>query len=156
MDRGYPLKSGSIDQTHPGKRRVHAARLKLALPHLALELLEIEPGRRRLTTPDRATMAMDDILVRALAVNLVVDLVVVVRQQRYADSLVTGDHDRLRPDHIAQLQDRRFRTRGHCALDRRPSHFQIGHSGQDFLCGAAICTYLMIRQEELFSLKVEL
>src|SRR5881628_1696365 len=111
MDRGYRSKSGSIDQSHPGTRRVYTVRLYVALHHLSFELLEIEPGRRRLTAQDRVTLAMDNLLFRVLAVDLVVDLVVVLRQQSDADLYLVCDGDRLRPDNIAQLQNRGFRAR---------------------------------------------
>src|SRR6266542_390005 len=101
MNRGYSLKGGPVDQAHASAQGVNAARLQLATPHLPLELIEIERGGRRFAAPDCAPLAMDDLLLAVLAVNFVVDLILVAR----------GDDDRLRPDGVAQLQDRRFGPR---------------------------------------------
>src|SRR6266481_4208893 len=105
MDRGYSAKSRSIDQSHARTCRVDAVRLYIALPHLSRKLLQIQPGRSRLTTQDRLSLAVDDLVFRALAVDLVVDLLVVVRRQRDADLHLVANDDRLRPHGIAQLQN---------------------------------------------------
>src|SRR5262245_20947490 len=105
-----PLKSGSINQPHAGTCRINAARLYQALPHLCFEPLQIQPDRRRSTTPHRTTLAMDDLPLRLPAVNFVVNLVIVVIRQQYeVDFLALADDDRLRPDGVAQFQYRRFR-----------------------------------------------
>src|SRR5262245_8104102 len=153
IDRGYPLERGAINKSHARARRVYAARLYLALPSPPLQLFEIERGRRRLATQDRAPLAMDDLLDRVLTVNLVVDLLVVVRRQGDADLLVLADDGRPRPDYIAQLQNRRFGPFRQCALDRRPSHLQIRRTWQRLLTGMAVGRRLMIGEEELFSRK---
>src|SRR5260370_866897 len=49
---------------------------------------------------------MDDLLVSVLAVNFVLDLVVVVRQQRKPDLCVLGDDDWLCPDRVVKRQRR--------------------------------------------------
>src|SRR5437867_10978370 len=109
MDRGDSLESRSIDKSQTGTGCVNGLRLQLALPHLSPELLDIEPGRRRFTAQDRAALAMDDPLARALTVNLIVDLAVVVRQQRDAHFPARPHREWLRPNHIEQLQHCRFR-----------------------------------------------
>src|SRR6266498_505614 len=93
----------------------------------------------------RVNLAMYDPLVGLLAVNFEVDLLVVLRRECDVDSLLLGDHDRLRPDYIEQLQDGRFGPRRQCVFDRRPRHLKIRHSGQDFMYGGPIRTYSMIR-----------
>src|SRR5262245_49760273 len=104
MDGSYYLERGPINESHPGTRRVYAARLYLALPNLALELFEIERGLRQFTTQHRTALAMDDLMVRVPTSDLIVDLAVVVRQQRDADLFILADDDRLRPDRIVQFQ----------------------------------------------------
>src|SRR5262245_33910236 len=148
MNSGYSLKGRPIHTTRPDKRRVYTAGLYLALPHLLLELIEIELGRRRPATPDSPTLAMDNLLSIVPAVNPVVDLVVAVRRQRDADLPLLVNDDWLRPDGVAQLQHRRFGPRRRCALDRSPRHFQTRDARQDLLQRATIHAYQMICQEE--------
>src|SRR5258708_4445305 len=82
MNGGDYLKRGTVDDPHPDARRVNAAWLQFGLPHLCLKLLKINFGRCRFMTPNRATVAMDDLLVGILAVNFVINLLVFARQQR--------------------------------------------------------------------------
>ena len=89
---------------------------------------------------------MNDLLVRFLAVDFVIDLLVVVRRQRDADLLAPADDDRLRPDRVVQLQHRRFRPLRQGVLDGRPRHFQIGQSRQHLLTREIV-------EEELFARK---
>src|SRR5579864_582314 len=79
MDSSNSLEGRSIDNSHPGASRVDVVRPRLASRHLFLELLKVESGGRRFTTPDCATLAMGDFFVHVLAVDLVVNLIVVVR-----------------------------------------------------------------------------
>src|SRR5882672_9287921 len=100
------LKRRTIEQTHPGTRRVQHVRLYLititmsgsvsgsmALPHLLLELIEIQSRRPRFTAPHRPSLAVHDLLflLSTLTVNLVVDrlfvLGPVLGPQRDADLL---------------------------------------------------------------------
>src|SRR6476660_8586187 len=77
MDGGDCLKSRSINHAHPGKGRINFVRIQLAIPHLFLEPFDIKYDWRRLTLPDRLSLAMDGFLLLVLAVNFVVDLRVV-------------------------------------------------------------------------------
>ena len=80
MDLGECLQTRSVDKSHPRERRVHTVRAKLSLPHMRLELFEIERGRRLVSAPAGSPLTMDYFLIRALAVDLIIELALFVRQ----------------------------------------------------------------------------
>src|SRR5579872_6126625 len=100
MDCSDSLKSWSIDESHGGKRFVHALQLDMVLIHLRLELFEVEFGSLRLAAPCKPALAVDDFLIALLAINFVIDLILVIRQQRDVDFPLSTDHDRLCPDGV--------------------------------------------------------
>src|SRR5581483_2921396 len=78
INGGYRLKRRSIGNSHSGARCINIVRLDLPPLHHALELLDIELGRSRLTAPDSAPLAMDDFLFTLLVVDFVFNLVVII------------------------------------------------------------------------------
>src|ERR1051326_5493682 len=153
MDGFDTLKSGPINDAHALECRVDASRLHLALAHPPLEFIKIQPRCRWLMAPDNAALAMDDLLFRLPAVNLELDFLLVLRQQRNTDLLRFAHHDRPRPDRIPQFQNPGLRSPRPCLLNRRSYHLQISHSRQHFLHTVIFYAHLMIFEEELLARK---
>src|SRR5580765_2343973 len=144
MDCSERLKRRPTDQPHPGTRSIYPVRIYLAQPHLPLELLNVEL-RLRLMAPNDVALAMDDLLVCVLAVDLIVDLVVVACQQCNADLLVRRKHERLPPDDITQLQPCFLRTT-RSFLYGYARHLQASHGRKN-----PNALRLMIFQEKFFA-----
>src|SRR6478736_1611363 len=108
------LKSGPINDAHALECRVDASRLHLALAHPPLDFIKIQPRYGWLMAPDGAALAMNDLLFRLPAVNLELDFLLVLRQQRNADLLLFAHHDRPCPDRVPQFQNPGFRSPRPC------------------------------------------
>src|SRR5579872_2156935 len=70
IDRGDSPQGRSIDKSHARAGRVDAIRLQTPLSHLAPELLQIKFHRLCLVSPKCATLAMDNLLLMVLTVDL--------------------------------------------------------------------------------------
>src|SRR5947209_15528255 len=149
IDARDTVKRGTVDETHPGTGSIDAIRLLLV--HLPLQLLEIQPGCRWFLSKYCMALAMDDVAIVNLAINLIVNLVVFIRQQRNVHLTSSTHHQRLRPNYIAQFQKSRLRLFRPSLFYRCPCHLQICASRQHFFPRSTVCLHLMISQEERLS-----
>src|SRR5215470_17933586 len=85
LDNGYSLVRRAIVETHPCKNRIDLGRFQSTLSHLTSEPLNIDPGRRGLTTEHSLTLAVQRLLLSLDTVDFIVDTVVVSREQGDGD-----------------------------------------------------------------------
>ena len=91
---------------------------------------------------------MRDLPIAVLAVDLVLDLVAVIHRQRDVDVDLRAADDRLRPDRVAQLEDRAVGLLRPRLCDRGPRHLEIRDAGQHLLRRVAVDANPMIGEEE--------
>src|ERR1051326_6772256 len=94
IDSFDSLESGPIKDSHVLECGVDASRLHPALAHPPLEFIKVQPRCRWLVAPEGAALTMDDLLVHVPAVNLVFNLLLVLRPQRNADFPLFAHHNR--------------------------------------------------------------
>src|SRR5947209_5128683 len=144
INRSDRLERGPITQSHPRKHGIQAVRLPLAFPHFPLELLKIYVSGRGSLAPHRPPLTMHHLrfllllcllplLLTPAAVNLVLNLLVLIRHQRNVHLPRSADHQWLCPHRMPQFQQASFRSLRPSLLHCRPRPPQIRHPGHHLL-----------------------
>src|ERR1043166_4618406 len=138
-----------MNYPHACKCCIDFGRLHIAVHHLALQLIQIEPQGDWLLSPLRDPLAMNGPLFPVVAVDFVFDLLGLICEYPQVDLSLLSSDDWVKPDGIAELKRAGAGWGGPRQFNSGARHLQAGNAGQNLLQPAALYAYVVIGQEEL-------